>query len=200
MTLLKRPRYRCWPDGYRHFFAVDFAEVQGRIFVVRNRSRRVLKELERSFRKAPPTIEDENTDNHEHFYCFPNDTIQGVRSNHTLAEAVRLAWQEILKLRFPSRRFALFVANEYEIGTDPSAPERITWEEITPTLRLWSLDHEDGAELAGVYRLDENGPEKVLWPERLERLYGLEEIFALIEAGPEHPLKLEAIRSRTTGG
>jgi hypothetical protein len=198
VTLVRRQGRGSWPDEYRRLYRPTFVEVKGRVFALGTRSRSTIKQFKRQFRE-PPTVVDENTLNHEHFWYFDNTTIEGCRKNYVLAEAVRLAWSELLGQLFPDRNFELFVCNEYAISEDFDAPGTIVHEEVTPTLRLWTGGDTESQSMREAYHIDDLGPEKVLWPERIEEgLFDLEEIYALIESGPEHPSKIEALEVRRT--
>ena len=196
MTLVKRQGRGTWPEEYWSLCRPTFAEVQGRVFVMGTRSRQEIRRLARRF-KTPPNAIDESNFNHEHFWFFDNDTIEGCRKNYVLAEAIRLVWRELLTRQFPNRPFELFVCNEYMISDDHENPGTIVYEEVTPTLRLWTPDESEAKQIREAYHVDELGPEKVLWPEKAEDgLFDLEEIFELIKAGPDHPSKKEALGTR----
>ena len=200
MTLVKRQGRGSWPEEYRRLYRPTFVEVQGRVFVFLTRSRQEIRRFARQFKK-PPSAVDENTLNHEHFWYFDNDSIEGCRNAYALAAAVRLAWQELLTRQFPGRTFELFVCNEYTISEDPDNPGTIVHEEVTPTLRLWTRDDAETRGMREAYHIDGLGPEKVLWPERLnDGLYDLGAIFELIKAGPDHPSKKEALAIRASWG
>ena len=200
MTLVKRQGRGTWPEEYRSLYRPTFVEVQGRVFVLGTRSRQEIQRFSRQF-KEPPTAVDENTRNHEHFWYFDNDTIDGVRRNYTLAEAVRLAWAELLARQFPGKSFELFVVNEYTISEDFDEPGTIVHEEVTPTLRLWTRDNAETQGMREAYHVDDLGPESVLWPEKLkDGLFDLDAIFKLIGEGPDHPSKKEALEIRAGWG
>jgi len=198
MTLVKRQGRGTWPEEYRGLFRPTFVEVQGRVFVLWTRSRQEIRRFSQGFEK-PPTAVDENTINSERFWYFDNDTIDGCRKNRALAEAVRIAWGALLARHFPGRSFELFVVNEYRISDDFDQPGTIVHEEVTPTLRLWTRDDAETRKMREAYHVDELGPEKVLWPERLaDGLFDLAEIFHLIGEGPDHPRKKEALEIRAS--
>lgn len=198
MTRIKRQGRGTWPETYRGLYRPTFVDIQGRVFALGTRSRQEIRRFARQF-GDPPTAVDENTLNHEHFWYFDNDTIDGCRKNHTLAEAVRLAWAELLTRQFPDRCFELFVVNEYILSEDFDVPGTIVHEEVTPTLRLWTRDDVGTREMRETYHVDDLGPDKVLWPEkRDDGLFDLDAIFKLIGEGPTHPSKKKALEIRAS--
>ena len=149
-------------------------------------------------RAAPrkPTTVDENTDNHVHFDFFSGNTKVGVHDNFRLAEAARLIWQVQLRQRFPRKRFRLFVSNEYQIWPTTRKPVRVKAEAIETVLRLWSLPADD-ATLDEVYRPDETGADRVLWPEfRRAGLVRLPTVLAIMQQSASHPAKARTLRKR----
>ena len=162
-----------------------FIEVSGKVFQVWNAANAA--RCRRQYSKRRPETVDENTDNHEHFWCFPGTTVEGVQRNYMLAEVVRLAWSDVLGRQFPKKRFRLFVLHEYQFD---DTDEESVGEElgILTTLRLWSVDPKTAESFDACYRPESASAGTVLltqFPE--EGFHSVKQVLAMINRGAKDP-------------
>jgi len=162
-----------------------FIEVSGKVFQVWNAANAARGR--RQYSKRRPETVDENTDNHEHFWCFPGTTVEGVQRNYMLAEVVRLAWSDVLGRQFPKKRFRLFVLHEYQFDDtdEESAGEELG---ILTTLRLWSVDPKTAESFDACYRPESASAGTVLltqFPE--EGFHSVKQVLAMINRGVKDP-------------
>ncbi len=168
-----------------------FVEVSGKVFRVGGKAGAA--RYRRRYANVTPSTCDENTDNHEHFWYFDGKARHGIRQNWALAEVVRLAWLEVLTRRFPSKRFRLFVSNEFWVDPDDDGEDM----GVDTVLRLWSHDPKTAKGFDDTYHPDDVTPEKVFWHEFSEAgLLPVERVLAVIARGRTHPKYREAVKRR----
>ncbi len=111
--------------------------------------------------------------------------------NHYLGCAIAEAWRDQL-VDLGIDRCTLYVNNEYRMVFEDGS-DRVAYEQIVPTIRLWSYDADMAESMNDVYQPERSGPTRVFWAERKERWHDLDEVIRFMSLGSDHPEKLRII-------